>query len=74
MLGQKRNFLREVNETIRTVATRLGIAPAHRRLGFVCECGEPGCAELVHLTPAEYDRRNGDGSLYADGHSAAKAR
>ena len=25
------------------------------RIPFLCECAEPGCAELVLLTPAEYE-------------------
>jgi hypothetical protein len=28
-----------------------------RVIGFVCECGDPGCRRTVALTLAEYNRR-----------------
>jgi hypothetical protein len=62
------NFLREVNERIRGVATMLGVGRSERSLGFVCECGDPGCHALVHLSTDEYDGRDGTRSLTADGH------
>ena len=44
---------REVNERIEQVANGFG-ADGHDWL--ICECGNPGCVQPIHLTAAEYER------------------
>lgn len=44
-------MFREVNETVSDAARGRG-GP----IIFLCECGDPGCAESVTLTGAEYER------------------
>jgi hypothetical protein len=52
------NLSREVNDRIRDRAGRAGV---DERTGFLCECGDPECRELVTLTLSAYDVRRGAG-------------
>ena len=46
-----------------------------QRCEFVCECGEPDCAEHLLLPPVLYDSlKQNDVALFADGHPIALAR
>jgi len=46
----------DLNAHVHELAGRLGSASEEDELwGFVCECGEPGCAERVPLSLAEYE-------------------
>ena len=49
---------RDANERIRDRADELDFPDP---VPFLCECGEPGCREIVRLTLVEYERvrRNG---------------
>jgi hypothetical protein len=39
---------------------------------FVCECSNPGCAESLEITPAEYEWVRGDGARFVvlNGHQS----
>ena len=50
---QNEALFREVNERIEDVGTAL--APDDVPLEFLCECDDPGCAEKVSATRAEYE-------------------
>lgn len=44
---------------------------------FFCECGDPFCEEMVHLSPRMYDSITGEneGRVLAEGHpTAARGR
>ena len=45
-----------VNDEIRAVAAK-GLALGVERWGFLCECPDLECRELVHLTLDEFDAR-----------------
>lgn len=39
---------------------------------FICECGDPGCAESLEITPAEYESVRADGASFVvlEGHQS----
>ncbi len=51
---RNRALFREVNERILAISAEAWKATAEP-VGFVCECDDRGCAELVELMPAEYE-------------------
>jgi hypothetical protein len=69
-IGKNEILLREVNERIEELGSRL--APATSAIGFVCECGDHTCTEQVRLEGHEYEavRNNGRRFLTLPGHEA----
>ncbi|HKU59445.1 MAG TPA: hypothetical protein VJP39_07555 [Gaiellaceae bacterium] len=65
-LGRTEAVFREVNEAIARTAERYDAHDAE----FVCECGDPDCAERVHASLDEYEAVREDGTQFivADGH------
>lgn len=65
-LGRTEAVFREVNEAIARTAERYDADGAE----FVCECGDPDCAERVHASLTEYETVRADGTqfLVAHGH------
>ena len=55
-------LFREVNERIEHLAEG---ADVDGNLGFICECGNPDCAEHIELTHAEYAYVRADASRFA---------
>jgi hypothetical protein len=54
-------LFREVNERIRDVNEE---APPASETDYVCECGDPGCAEPVSLTEVEYEEVRADATHF----------
>ncbi len=52
---------RLMNDSIARSADRLG--DETRCFEFACECGDPGCHQVIALTVAEYLRRSRHGPL-----------
>ena len=48
-MDEEQEVLRTTNEEIRRLTADLGADDAH----FICECGQPGCLELISLTLEE---------------------
>ena len=67
-IGHRRAVLREVNDFVLGLQQRFGTAQGER-VGFLCECRDPMCTELVMLTCRAYEavRREG-GQVLARGH------
>lgn len=65
---------RDINETLEQ-----GLHKVHRDeselAGFVCECGDPDCSELVHIELAKYEQVRGDSRtfLIVPGHNMPEA-
>jgi hypothetical protein len=57
---QKQRLYRDVNKRIREV---VGTLPANRPVGFLCECGQDGCAATIELTHAQW------GSIFSEDES-----
>jgi hypothetical protein len=71
---EKSELLVEVNSRIRAVAWRSGHGSAPV-WGFVCECGDPGCSDRVHLPLDAFDRlRAASEAVLAAGHIRVRAR
>lgn len=47
----------DVRRSTNSHRARLFGTDAARVIGFVCECGDPGCYRTVALTLAEYEQR-----------------
>src|SRR5690349_3343819 len=66
-IGKNEILLREVNDRIEEIG-----APANDQqwIGFVCECGNVGCTDQVHLDRDEYEavRANAQHFLTVVGH------
>jgi hypothetical protein len=62
-------LFRDVNERIREISDTFGQKDA--TYDFLCECSDPGCAEKVVLTPAEYEYVRADSTRFvvAKGHA-----
>ena len=59
-LALNESTFRDVNEAIESGrGEREGLVP------FVCECGRLGCAEVIEMTIAEYERVRGSGRRFA---------
>src|SRR5581483_12153484 len=68
---RKREILRDVNGRIHEIATGLS-GTSGVNWDFVCECGQPDCAETVTLASAAYSTlRDRSESILAPGHSAS---
>lgn len=52
-VAKQQSTFREVNERIEEVSDRFG--PSAEPLLIVCECGHPGCHEMIEVTAAEYE-------------------
>jgi hypothetical protein len=67
---RERALYREVNDRIATAARDLGAPDDHELLVF-CECGLPGCRELIALTLDEYTgaRRSADVYIVVPAHA-----
>ena len=52
-LARNELMFRAINENIRELARRFGVA--EESLAFVCECADETCVERVTLTLAQYD-------------------
>lgn len=57
-------LLREVNERIHDVGQRLQVLPDNGELDFLCECGRPACAMVVHMPAADYQRVRADNDRF----------
>jgi hypothetical protein len=61
-LGLNEAMFREINERLeelnRTFADYTDL------LEIVCECADIGCADLIHVSPAEYERVRKDPTLF----------
>jgi hypothetical protein len=60
---------REANEAIRDAAASMNLNE-QRPLPLICECADPSCSEILHLTTAEYEAVRADPSRFinAPGH------
>ena len=69
-LGRTEAVFREVNEAIARTAERYAADDAN----FVCECGDPDCAERVHASLDEYETVREDGTqfLVCEGHEVSE--
>lgn len=74
-MAARQRLLLEVNSNIGADAHDLP-APQQEARGwdFLCECGDAGCTELVHLTLAGYDQvRASGGFVLAENHTVQRA-
>lgn len=74
-LAARQRLLLEVNTNIGADAHDLPAGEREARgWDFLCECGDGGCTELVHLTLAGYDRlRAAEGFVLAEAHPLQRA-
>jgi hypothetical protein len=72
-IARNESIFRDANERIREAAEEHGADG--RPVPFVCECADPGCRELLHLTLDEYATVRGHEARFvvAPGHQAAAA-
>lgn len=70
-LGLNEALFREVNERLDELAETFGGDDGVRH-DFICECGDPSCAERISLTLDEYNRVRADPTQFAirPGHRA----
>ena len=68
-LAMNEALFRDVNERIREISDTFGQKDA--TYDFLCECSDPGCAERVVLTRAEYEHVREDSTRFvvAKGHA-----
>jgi hypothetical protein len=68
-IAKNQSTFREANEKIEAAADSLGL---DGRLPFICECAQPSCHDLVHLTLVEYEHVRADATRFfnAVGHEA----
>jgi hypothetical protein len=66
-------LFREANEKLGIKRQELDI---DGRTPFLCECGDPGCTELIRLSLEQYEhvRSHANWFVVADGHDAGEAR
>jgi len=62
-IGLNEAVFREVNERIESLAQTfdLGTQP----LDLICECGDAGCVQRIHMTHAEFERLRSNSSHFA---------
>jgi hypothetical protein len=62
-IGLNEAVFREVNERIESLAEtfQLGSHP----LDLICECGDAGCVERIHMTHAEFEELRSDSAQFA---------
>lgn len=63
-LGRTEAVFREVNEAIARTAEHYDADDAD----FVCECGDPDCAERVHASLDDYETVRADGTQFMVAH------
>jgi hypothetical protein len=61
-IAENESRFREINERLEADLRRL--PDDGEPVGYVCECGRAGCAELVQLSRAEYERVRGDSQTF----------
>ena len=68
--AQNQAIFREVNERIAALSRRY--ASALQPSGYVCECFDTGCVEILELTPDQYEllRSSGTRFIVLPGHEA----
>src|SRR5215217_6955679 len=52
-VGRNEGTFRRINESVETDYSETDYAGL---IGFLCECGEPGCERTIELTQTEYER------------------
>ena len=52
-VGRNEATFRRINESVETDYSETDYAGL---IGFLCECGEPGCERTIELTQTEYER------------------
>jgi hypothetical protein len=60
-MAENEATFRDANEQIQRRARELEF---DERVPFLCECGEPGCHEIVRLTLVEYERARAEGARF----------
>ena len=67
-IGQNEALFRQVNERLRELNEAFGAMT--NRIELICECADPGCAERISLSLADYEdlRSTGDRFVVAAGH------
>ena len=68
------SIFREANEKLEDKVVEFSLS--EERTPYLCECDEPSCIALVHLTIPEYEavRRNPRQFIVSPGHDAAPDR
>ena len=68
-IGENQSRFREANESIEATAERVGFIG---QIPFLCECADEGCAEILRLDLAAYEkvRQNPRRFFNAPGHEA----
>lgn len=61
-IGANEATFRKVNEQIEQVNEAFGVIT--KDFLIVCECGDAGCAEQIHVTPGEYEDVRADSTLF----------
>jgi hypothetical protein len=56
--ARNQSLYRAVNEKIREINTRFGDVAS--RFAITCECPDTTCAELLHISPGEYEQMRSD--------------
>jgi hypothetical protein len=62
-IGLNEAVFRAVNEEIEGLAQRFALVD--QKLDLICECGNSGCAERIHLGHDEYAQLRSDSTLFA---------
>lgn len=67
-MAETEAMFREVNEAIEDVARTHG--DDHHVYGFLCECGDPNCVDMIDMSMRNYERLRQNGSRFAivEGH------
>jgi hypothetical protein len=60
-IGLNEALFRQVNEAVEGLSSRLDVED----FAIVCECGDLGCTDKIHLTPAAYRALRDDASHFA---------
>jgi hypothetical protein len=63
-LAENESRFREINERLERDLADVDDGGG-RRLGFVCECAQTGCREVVRLSLAEYEAVRADAMTFA---------
>jgi hypothetical protein len=58
-------LLREVNDRIEEVGSRMQVLPDGGQLDFRCECVRPDCDALISMGVGEYERLRSDNDRFA---------
>ncbi len=63
-LAENESLFREVNEQLQA-AVLVTPHAARDDVGFVCECSDPACTEILSLSLAEYETVRAQGARFA---------